>query len=373
MAIVLKKVESSKDIDAFIHFPHRLYSEDRHWVAPLDSERRKFLSPEINPFFDHAETQYYLALSSNGETLGRVAATVDHDHNRFHKENIGFFGMFECVQDTEVSNLLLNAAEQWCQSKHLNRIRGPLNLSINHECGLLVENFEDSPVLGIPYNPPYYADLFHHWGLEKIKDLISLDLRLTQVPEYLQRAVPLIRKRNRFTTRCLQLDRFEEEINVLWEIYNSAWETNWGFVPMTHEEFIFTAREMKQVVDPRLCFIAEVKGEPAGFSLTLPDINQALKPLKGKLFPFGWLKFILGKRKINRSRVITLGVKKKFQRLGIDACFYHDTYKQLMEMNIFRVDMSWILEDNTAMIGPIEKIGGVIYKRHRIYERNITP
>ena len=372
MTTVLKKVESAEDIDQFIRFPHQLYSDDTRWVAPLDSERKIFLSPKTNPFFDHAEAEYFLALSSDKRVLGRIAATIDHDHNRFHKESTGFFGMFECINDVEVSTLLLDAAEQWCQNKKMDRIRGPLSLSINHECGLLVENFNDSPVFGIPYNPPYYADLFQRWGLKKIKDLVSLDLQLTQIPEYLQKAIPLIQKRNRFSVRCLRMDRFDEEIDLLWEVYNAAWETNWGFVPMDHKEFVFTAQQMKQVVDPRLCFIAEVSGEPAGFSLTLPDVNQALKPMKGKLFPFGWLKFILGKRRINRSRVITLGVKKQFQRLGIDAFFYHATYKQLMELNIFRVDMSWVLEDNQAMIGPIEKIGGVPYKRHRIYERSLT-
>jgi len=372
MTIVLKRAESTRDIDRFIKFPHQIYSKDSPWVAPLESERKKFLSPAINPFFDHAEAEYFLALSSDGKTLGRIAAIVDHDHNRFHKESTGFFGMFECVDDVEVSTLLLNAAEQWCRKKAMDRMRGPLNLSINHECGLLVENFDDPPVLGIPYNSPYYANLFLHWGLKKIKDLVSFDLQLTRIPEYLQRAVSLIQKRNRFSIRCLQMDRFDQETDVLWEIYNSAWEMNWGFVPMNHKEFVFTAREMKTVLDPRLCFIAEVNGEPAGFCLTLPDVNQTLKSMKGKLFPFGWLKFILGKRRINRFRVITMGVKKQYQRLGIDAFFYHATYKQLMEMNIYRVDMSWVLEDNQAMIGPIEKFGGVPYKRHRIYERSIT-
>jgi GNAT superfamily N-acetyltransferase len=372
MGNVLKEVDSASDIDRFIDFPHQLYSEDSPWVAPLNSERKKFLSPKVNPFFDHAEAEYFLALSAEGKTLGRIAAIANHDHNRFHNNNIGFFGMFECVNDVEVSALLLDAAEQWCRNKKMDRMRGPMNLSINHECGLLVENFDDPPVLGIPYNPPYYADLFHHWGLKKIKDLVSLEIQLTRIPEYLQRAVSLIQKRNRFSIRCLQLDRFDQEIDVLWEVYNSAWELNWGFEPMNHKEFVFMASEMKRVVDPRLCFIAEVDGEPAGFSVTLPDVNQALKPMKGKLFPFGWLKFILGKRSINRSRVITLGVKKQFQRLGIDAFFYHATYKQLLEMNLFRVDMSWVLEDNQAIIGPIEKIGGAPYKRHRLYERNIT-
>jgi len=372
MTVVLKKVESPEDTNRFISFPHQLYTDDPLWVAPLSFERKKFLSPKINPFFDHAEAEFYLALSPSGKTLGRIAAVVDHDHNRYHQEHTGFFGMFECVQDTEVSTCLLNAAEQWCRKTKMDRIRGPLNLSINHEVGLLVENFDDPPVLGIPYNPPYYADLFHQWGLERIKDLLSFKIQLTQIPEYLQRAISLLEKRGRFTIRCLQMDRFDEEIDVLWGIYNSAWETNWGFVPMNHKEFVFTAREMKAVVDPRVCFIAEVKGEPVAFSLALPDVNQAIKSMKGKLFPFGWLKFILNKKRIDRYRVITLGVKKKFQRLGIEAFFNHATYKQLMEMDIYKVDTSWVLEDNRDIIVPIEKIGGVPYKRHRIYERSLT-
>ena len=167
MTIVLQKVESTRDTDRFIHFPHQIYS-DRHPLGGSTGQReKKFLSPETNPFFDHAEAEYFLALSTDGKTLGRIAAIVDHDHNRFHKEHTGFFGMFECVNDVEVSTLLLNAAEQWCRKKEMDRMRGPLNLSINHECGLLVENFDDPPVLGIPYNPPYYADLFLHWGLKK--------------------------------------------------------------------------------------------------------------------------------------------------------------------------------------------------------------
>ena len=372
MSIVLKKVESASETRHFIRFPHQIYSPASPWVAPLDSERKAFLNPETNPFFDHADVEYYLALAGSGETLGRIAAVVDRDHNQFHKEKTGFFGMFECVNDPQPAALLLDAAERWCRDRGMDRMRGPMNLSINHECGLLVDNFDDPPVLGIPYNPPYYVDLFHQWGLKKIKDLISFHIHLTDIPEYLQRAVPLIQKRNCFTIRNFKVEQFEKEIDVLWEIYNSAWETNWGFVPMNRKEFTFTAREMKTVMDSRLCYIAEVGGEPAGFALTLPDFNQVLKNMRGKLFPFGWLKFILGKSRINRHRVITLGVKKQYQRLGIDAVFYFKIYKQLLEMKKPCVETSWVLEDNQAMIGPIERIGAVLYKRHRLYERNFT-
>ena len=369
MAIVLKRVESAADTRRFIRFPHQVYSHDSLWVAPLDSERKRFLNRRINPFFDHAEAEYFLALSDKGNILGRIAAVVDHEHNKFHNEKTGFFGMFECLHDTMASTLLLNAAKQWCREKGMDRMMGPMNLSTNHECGLLVENFEDPPVLGIPYNPPHYESLFQQWGLEKARDLISLSIDVTGIPEYLQRAIPLIKKRNRFSVRTLRMDRFEKEIDLVWQIYNSAWIYNWGFVPMSHKEFVFTASEMKHFVDPTLCFIAEVQGEPVGFTLVLPDINQVLKAMNGKLFPLGWLRFILGRKKINRYRVITLGIKKKYQRLGIDAYFYYKIYQRCLELKIPVVDMSWILEDNQAMIAPIERIGGVPYKRHRIYER----
>ena len=280
--------------------------------------------------------------------------------------------MFECHHHSEAADALLDAAGQWCRNKGMECLRGPMNLSSNHECGLLVENFNDPPLIGIPYNPPYYEEMLQQWGLKKLKDLISFEIQITGIPEYLKRAIPLIQKRNRFSVRPLRLDRFDREMDVLWDIYNSAWESNWGFVPMNRREFLYTAKELKAIVNPEFCLIAEVRGESAGFSLALPDINQALRPLRGKLFPFGWLKFMLGRKKINRYRVITLGVKKKYQRLGIDAYFYYAIYQKLLAMNIPVTDTSWVLEDNQAIIDPIRRIGGVPYKRHRIYERSLS-
>ena len=371
MAIALRRAESEGDLLRFIQFPRKIYTDASLWVPPLDYERKVFLNPKVNPYFDHAEVEHFLACTPGGKIKGRISAIVDRDHNAFHNENTGFFGMFESINDPAVASTLLDAAGQWCRDKGMDRMRGPMNLSTNHECGLLVENFDDPPVFGLPYNPPYYADLFQQWGLQKLKDLISFEIQITGIPPYLERAVTRIKKRNHFTLRSLNMRQFDREIETFWNIYNSAWETNWGFVPMNRKEFVFAASEMKRIVNPELCFVAEVNGEAAGFSLTLPDVNQPLRKLNGQLFPFGWLKFIQGKKNIDRYRVITLGVKKKFQRLGIDACFYHATYQKLLDLNIPMADLSWVLEENQAIIGPIKKIGGTPYKRHRIYEHNL--
>ena len=370
MGPVIKKAETREDINAFIRFPWNIYRDDPCWVPPLIGERKKFLDAQVNPFFEHAEAEYYLALHADGTPAGRIALVLNSRHNEFHSEKIGFFGLFESVNDQKVADLLLDIAYAWCQAKGLHSMRGPFNLSTNHECGLLLEGFDTPPVMGIPYNLPYYQSLFEQWGLRKARDLISLKLDIVEIPTYLDRAVSRLAKRTRFTMRPFRMDRFEQEVDIMWDIYNEAWNHNWGFVPMTQREFKFSAEEMKPIVRPEFCLFAEVEGEPAGFSLTLPDVNQVLINMDGRLFPFGWARFLWGKSKINAFRVLALGVKKKFRRLGIDACLYHETYKQFLASGIRWCDMSWVLEDNLDILRPIERIGGYSYKRHRIYERD---
>lgn len=369
MPLDVKKVATPDEKFQFIRLPWKIYQDHPFWVPPLISERKKFLDPKINPFFKHAEVDLFMVRSKNREPVGRIALILDRDYNTFHSENTGFFGLFESVNDPEVSGLLLDTALAWVREKGLDKILGPMSLSTNHECGLLVEGFDSPPMIGIPYNPPYYRDLFERWGLAKARDLLSLKLDMIKIPDYLESAVARLKERNRFTLRPLRLDRFDKEIEIMWDVYNSAWEKNWGFVPMNRDEFVFSAHEMKQIIRPEFCYIAEVKGEPAGFSLTLPDVNQVLKSLNGRLFPLGWARFLWNKKHIDVCRVIALGVKKKFRRLGIEACFNHQTYTQALARNIPWLDMSWVLEDNTDILTPIHRIGGRTYKRHRIYER----
>ncbi|MCH8816643.1 MAG: hypothetical protein IIC92_02770 [Chloroflexi bacterium] len=369
MPLEVKKVATPDEKIQFIRLPWKIYRDHPCWVPPLIGERKRFLDPKVNPFFKHAEVDLFLVRSENREPVGRIALILDRDHNTFHSENIGFFGLFESVNDREVSALLLDTAYAWCRGNGLDKLVGPVNLSTNHECGLLVQGFDTPPVIGMPYNPPYYADLLEQWGLKKAKEIVSLKLDVTRMPDYLESAIARLRIRNRFSVRPLRLDRFDEEIDIMWDVYNSAWTANWGFVPMSHEEFVFSAHEMKSFVQPEFCFIAEVKGDPAGFSLTLPDVNQVLKKMDGRLFPFGWATFLLNRKKINVYRVVALGVKNKFRRMGIDAYLYYEIYRKFLEKKIPWFDMSWVLEDNRNILDPLLRIGGYIYKRHRIYER----
>ncbi len=373
MSLKIAEVKSAAELDQFIRLPWKIYQEHPCWVPPLISERKKFLDPKINPFFDRAQVKLFLAYDANDIPLGRIALIHDRPYQEHYSEKTGILGMFETIDDKNVSRLLFDRAKEWCQENGFDRLIGPMNLSTNHECGLMVEGFDMPPMLGIPYNPEYYEKHFREWGFSKSKDLVSFRLDLIKIPEYLENAALKLKKRGRFNVRHFNLSRFEDELKIIWDIYNSAWDMNWGFVPMSQKEFEFAAREMKSFVKPDYFLIAEVKGEPVGFSLALPDVNQVLIELDGKLFPFGWAKFLWEKNKIDAYRVLTLGVKKKFRNLGIDAYMYYETYKKFMDNNIKWCEMSWMLEDNEDILEPMFKIGGTIYKRHRIYERTFSP
>ena len=369
MTLEIVRVLTARQKKQFIQLPWKIYKDFPMWVPPLISERKRFLDPEINPFFNKTDVDFYLVLSGHKEPLGRIAVINNRPYNEFHSEKTGFFGMFECAQNQEAANLLLDTAFDWCKSNGFSKLEGPMNLSTNHECGLLVEGFDSSPVLGITFNPPYYKNYFDDWGLRKSKDLVSLALDITHVPEYIEKASARISKRGRFIVRSLDMSKFESELQAVWDIYNSAWQRNWGFVPLTREEFLFIAEDLKRIIQPEVCLIAEVKGEPVGFSLAVPDINQSLQKMNGRLFPFGFMKFYLNKSKIDVYRVMTLGIKKEFHNRGIDVLLYYHLYKSFIKMKIRSCDLSWVLEDNESMLNPMLRLGALPYKRHRVYER----
>lgn len=373
MVFSIKKVKTPADKYQFIHLPWQIYSDFPCWVPPLVSERKNFLNPKANPFLKESDVDLFLVVSEDQKPVGRVAFIINNKHNEINSERVGFFGMFEAINDRRVSGLLLNTLEVLCRKSKLKKILGPVSLSTNHECGLLIDGFETPPVVGMPYNPPYYVDLLESWGLTKEKDLVSLRLDLIKIPEYLDSAIIRLNKRKRFITRSIRLNKFNEEIEIIWGIYNSSWNANWGFVPMSKQEFKYAANEMKSFIRSEFCFIAEVNGEPAGFSLALPNINEVLKKINGSLFPLGWIKFLWSKSDIKIYRVVALGVNKKYRRLGIDAQLYYETYKKLLGEKIQWCDMSWVLEDNKDILIPMNRLGGNIYKRHRIYGRNILP
>ena len=372
-AFRVREVVTSRDRDRFIRFPWEIYRQDANWVPPLISERREFLDPRRNPFFEHAEAKLFLACDDAGAPRGRIAAIVNRSHIELHGEKAGFFGLFECRDDPDAAAALFDAAAGFLKSRGMAVMRGPENISVNDDLGLLVEGFDSPPAIMMPYNPRYYPALVESSGFRKAMDLYAWfgDARELEIPAKITRGIELCRRRYGFQVRPIDMRRFDEEIRRIHMVYTQAWEQNWGAVAMTRKEFDHLAAQLKHVVDPDLCLIAEVGGEVAGFSLALPDFNQALIRLNGRLLPFGILKLLWYRRKIDMIRILTAGVIRKFRHMGIDSCFYYETWKRANAKGIYRGEMSWILENNAAMNNALRNLGFKIYKRYRLYDLDL--
>jgi len=368
--MLIREVATSADRERFIRLPWIIYRDEPHWVAPLISEVRAFLDPRLNPFFDHATVKLFLAIDDTDAVCGRIAAIINHRHLEQHGDRVGFFGLFECVNRPEVAAALFKAAADFLVAQGLCVMRGPANMSVNDDVGLLLDGFDAPPVLMMPYNPAYYLPLVEAYGFQKAMDLYAYygDTRTQPVPERIVRGIELCQRRYKFKIRSLDIRRFDAELQNIHTIYTQAWEQNWGAVSMTRREFDHLAKQLKSIVDPELCLLAEVHGEVAGFSLALPDFNQVLRRLNGRLFPLGILKLLWYRRKIDMVRVITMGVIKKFRHMGIDACFYYETWKRATAKGMPRGEMSWILESNVAMNNALQNLGFKVYKRYRLYD-----
>ncbi|MBX7042885.1 MAG: N-acetyltransferase [Ignavibacteria bacterium] len=368
-------VESDFDKKRFIEFPYRLYASDSNWVEPLRFDVKNNLDTKKNPFYSHARLRMWIAVR-NSEVVGRIAAIVNDNHNSFHNEKTGFFGFFESLDEKAVSALLFDSAMGFLRDEGMKTARGPVSPSTNDECGLLVSGFDKEPVMLMPYNPPYYEELITSYGFQKAKDMyafwISKDVIKDQkMMDKLERITEMIKKREGIVYRNINMKDFNNEVRRVKEVYNDAWSRNWGFVPLTDDEINHLAKNLKMAVDPDFVQFAEIDGKPVGFSLTLPDINQAIKGLNGKLFPFGVFKFLANKKKIDRLRVIIMGVKKDYQKMGIDAGFYRDVIKAGNRKQYTGAEISWVLEDNLAMVQTAEKLGARIYKTFRIFDKEL--
>lgn len=372
-AVVVQPVRSDAEKLEFIRFAYDIYAGDPNWVAPLEMERRDFLDPKKNPWFEHGEAQLYLA-RRGGKIVGRIAAIRDPRYNQFHGTKWGWFGLFECVNDQAIANQLLDQAAEWNRGRGFDRMLGPANFTSNHDWGCLIHGFDTPPAMMMPYNPPYYAELFASYGMTKAKDLFAWELTgHAPIPEKVIRIAEKVRQREGVTVRPIDLKDFDNEVKRVKEVYNAAWVANWGFVPFTDAEFEKLAREMKQVVMPELVLLAEIKGEPVGFAMTLPDANQALKAAGGRLtrfgLPIGLVKLLLASRKINRVRQVTLGIKPGYQRRGLDALLYLDSIRAAKAKGFMHGEAGWTLEDNHLINRAIEMLGGKQSKTFRIFER----
>lgn len=370
MNVHVRPVASRKDLKEFIQLPFKLYRKDPNWVPPLISERKRFLDRSKNPFFDHAEAEYFLA-ERNGKVVGRVAACVDRLYEDYQGRPDGSFGFFESEDDTEVACALLDEAATWLRQRGRTRMIGPMDFSTNDECGLLIEGNEVPPYIMMPYQHAYYRKLLEGQGMEKSIDLLQWSLH-HQTVDFLPILEELAEKsqtEHGIKIRELNMSDFNAELARFFDLYNSAWEKNWGFVPLTQDELEFHAKDLKQILEPKIALFAERDGETLGGALSLPNINEVLPGLKGRLLPFGWLKFLRGKRKITGLRVFALGVKPEHQHTGVAAALYVKTRDNGLSIGIDHGEMGWILETNTAMNKAMEAMNGQIVKRYRIFEK----
>jgi GNAT superfamily N-acetyltransferase len=354
----------------FVEFPYRLYRDYPHYVPPLRIAVKELLDREKHPFYKDAEAEFFVA-KKDGQVVGRVAAILDKAHNRFHQENAGFFGFFECMDDQAVADALLQHAKRWVFDRGAKFLRGPVSPSTNYECGTLVEGFDSDPMVMMPYNPEYYPVLLERAGLQKSKDLFAwLSNANTIDIKKIDRVADKAVKGNGVTVRPIDMKNFAADVENVWNIYNSAWERNWGFIPMSKEEFQLQGKEMKQILKPDLVLIGEVAGRVVGFALALPDINQALKPAQGKLIPTGLIKILYYQRLVKSVRVLALGVVEEYRASGLAAGFYATLVRNARKLGYGDCEMSWILEDNVLMNRSLEVMGAKRYKIYRIYEWN---
>lgn len=370
--ITIKEVTNSKDFELFLDVAWIINSKDPNWVPPLRLEQKDLFSPK-NPFFKRAKTKKWLAFKDN-VLVGRITGTINDAHNEFHDEKCAFWGFFECINDSEVAKALFKEVEDFGRAEKMKVLRGPMNLSTNQECGLLIQGFDDPPQVMMTYNPPYYQTLIENLGHTKAMDLFAWNMPTTsQMPERIRLIGEKKEKSKGITYRSVDMKNWKKEVDLMFSIYNDAWEKNWGFIPMSREEWDHMCNGLKLIVDPDLIIVVQVEGQAAGFLVALPDLHQALKQIpNGKLFPFGFLKMLGRKKYINRMRIITMGVKKAYHNAGLAALLYNQITKIVHEkkLNDFKeVEMSWILETNKEMNRPLEMMGANIYKTYRIFDK----
>ncbi|MEO8348964.1 MAG: N-acetyltransferase [Acidobacteriota bacterium] len=353
-----------------------LYRHDPHWVAPLRSDVAKVLSND-NPFFRHAEMQLFVARRGSAD-VGRIAAILDRAHNDFHGEKVVFFGFFESVDDPDVAGRLFDAAALWGRERKMEVLRGPTNPSLNDEAGLLVDGFGSAPVFMMTYNPPSYPALVEGAGFRKAKDLLAYWFDVAPEPQArLERMSERVRKNEPdVVIRSITKRSLRADLPKIREVYNSAWEKNWGFVPMTEDEMDFMAGRLKPLLDEKFVFLAERRREdgsvePVAFLMAMPDYNRAIAATGGRLLPFGWLRFLLAQRKIRILRVVTLGIKSEYRMKGLNAVIFAHGLRAALERGLTGVEVSWLLEDNELIIRSVKIFGGRLYKTYRIYERRL--
>jgi len=370
--MIICPVADKKDLTRFINFPYRFYCNDPHWVAPLRTELKAQFDPARNPMLDHCEYQLFLLLADD-EVIGRIAAFIDNLAVDFWEERIGLFGYYECVQDREASQALLGAAAEWLRERGMASMRGPWTF-VSQEWGLVVEGFSPAPCIMAPHNPPYYGDHLESFGLKKAKDLLCYyisGIEGYQIPDRIMKLTDRIAERYSVTVRPVDMSRYDQEVETFLALSNSSIIDNWGYSPVTEAEADAMARDLKQVIQPKgVVFAEDAAGRPIGFAIALPDINQLIKNLNGRLLPFGWLRLLWGIPRLRSYRMFALGVIPEYHGLGIDSLIYRALYESLFTSELW-MEINYVLEDNVHMNNAIRKLNAKPLRRYRIYQREI--
>jgi GNAT superfamily N-acetyltransferase len=377
-SLTIRPVRTRRELKRFVKLPFRLHRGSEQWVPPLIFERMQFLDRKRNPWFEHGEAEYFLA-ERDGDPVGRISAQVDSRWDEFQGGKDAMFGFFETAEDPEVVRALFDAATEWARDRGRERLLGPMDFTTNDEIGILIEGFERAPMILEPWHPPYYQRLIEAAGFGKAMDVLMWELRMGELKEgekfdpSIHEAAEKALHDEGITIRNMRKRDMAGEVRRFMDVYNEAWGDNWGFVPITDAEVEFQAKNLKQVLDEEWTFMAEKDGEVVGAALTLPDINQVLAGMNGRLLPFGWARFLLGKRKIDRLRVFALGVKHDYRHTGVAAGLYLEHIKMAaLPDKIHWGEMGWILETNKPMNRAMEGMGGKIVKKYRLYERSLA-
>ncbi|HSS41986.1 MAG TPA: hypothetical protein VLK37_05465 [Solirubrobacterales bacterium] len=377
-SVTIRPVRSRRELKRFVKVPFALHRESEQWVPPLVFERMQFLNRKKNPWFEHGEAEFFIA-ERGGEAVGRISAHLDRRWDEFQGGKDAMFGFFEAAEDPEVVRALFDAASDWALARGRERLLGPMDFTTNDEIGILIEGFERKPMILEPWHPPYYQRLIEAEGFGKAMDVLMWELRMGELKEgekfdpSIHEAAEKALHDEGITIRNMRKRDMAGEVRRFMDVYNEAWGDNWGFVPITDAEVEFQAKNLKQVLDEEWTFMAEKDGEVVGAALTLPDINQVMDELNGRLLPFGWAKFLFGKRKIDRVRVFALGVKHDYRHTGVAAGLYLEHIKlAALPDKIHWGEMGWILETNKPMNRAMEGMGGKIVKKYRLYERSLA-
>jgi GNAT superfamily N-acetyltransferase len=372
----IREVLSRRDLDRFAKFAAEVYVHDPQWVAPLLLEVKEFLNRKKHPFYLHGDAAMFLALRS-GRPVGRILVSDDPNYNAFHRENLGCFGKFESVDDPQVAHGLLDAAAAWLRKRGRTEIRGPIDYSMNYPCGLLVDGFDTPPQVMMNHNPPYYGGLLESWGLAKVKDLYAwwFNDPYDMLAEWRSR-VEWLKQRSRVTVRPFRRSEFHAEVNRCNEIYSTAYKDNWGFVPLTDAEFAFLAKQLNQIAHEKQVLLAEADGKTVGFSITLPDMNAAIRPLAGRLttfgIPIGLVRLLWRMRRVKSARMLVLVVRQEYRRRGVSELLILNTLEFGKKiLGYTSAELGWTLEDNYLINRTVERVGAKRYKTYRIYEKKL--